>query len=77
MSDYKIIDEASGIIVTQHWQFGTQVWTLSKMTRKYQNDECAICNIVIGKKAYRPITNLSNRMKRICISHGQDLGKSA
>lgn len=60
-----------GLITTYHPEYGEQVWSMSKLTIKHKNDECAICRRSVGDHAYRPFTNGHNRMKRICASCGQ------
>jgi hypothetical protein len=67
---YKIIEVVSkGLIRTSHSRYGKQLWALSKLTKKHKGDACAICEESIGNIAYRPITNLGNRYKRICRRH--------
>ena len=64
---YKIIEVVSGgLIRTSHPKYGEQVWTLVKLTKKHKGDACAICEETIGDIAYRPLTNLGNRYRRIC-----------
>jgi len=58
-----------GWLIIDSVHYGRQIWTLSKMTKKHKSDACAICQEIVGDKAYRPITNQSNRMKRICTHH--------
>lgn len=73
LNDYHIIAHlAPGLIVTSHWRYGNQLWSLSKMTKKHLGDECVICGQPVGAKAFRPVTNLSNRMMRMCAKHEND-----
>ena len=58
-----------GLMLTFHPRYGRQFWSLSKLTRKHQGDSCAVCEQSVGNYAYRPITNLGNRSKRICTRH--------
>jgi len=55
-------------------EYGAQLWALTnQVTRK--NHKCGICGKRIhrGKdKAYRPLTNLGNRMDRICLNCGNE-----
>ncbi|KKM06115.1 hypothetical protein LCGC14_1747350 [marine sediment metagenome] len=48
-------------------EYGEQLWAVSNLTKKKIGKGCAICSSELGKKAYRPTTNKSNRMDRICI----------
>lgn len=57
-------------------KYGTQLWTLGRLTRKKQLKKCYLCGETLGIKAYIPITNLSNRMKRICHRHFDETEKS-
>ena len=59
--------QANGIYtLTSHtWNVHNQIWTRAKIRKSHT---CVICNQKFSKtEMYRPITNLSNRMKRICI----------
>lgn len=58
-----------GLMFTDHPDYGQQMWTLAKLTKKHIHDKCAICGLDVGTHAYRPITNLGNRMLRICQLH--------
>jgi hypothetical protein len=50
-------------------KYGKQLWAVSKLTCKHKNDKCAVCGEPVGDIAFRPITNASNRMHRICTRH--------
>ncbi len=66
MTTYKVVErpgEGLAILVSI---YGRQLWAKGKM-RVHKSTKCAICEQCVGKFAYRPITNLSNRMNRICI----------
>jgi len=58
------------LLITVHPEYGQQLWSTSRMTKLHNRDRCAICGAVVGSQAYRPITNKSNRMERICLRHG-------
>ena len=69
-SDYTIVEfPADDFMLVRHWKFGRQLWAKSKMTRRHNKDKCAICGRIVGKQAYRPLTNSGNRMERICLQH--------
>lgn len=57
------------IIITTHPEYHRQIWAGARMTIRHKNDTCILCGKVVGKRALRPITNLSNRMYRICLAH--------
>ena len=57
------------LIGTISMQYGRQLWAAAKLTKKHKNDKCAVCNGPVGDIAFRPITNASNRMHRICLKH--------
>ncbi len=61
------IDMASteGIALLTHPRYGRQVWVRSQVRKSCR---CAVTGSAIrpGQTAYRPITNSSNRMERIC-----------
>jgi len=60
-----IKDETGFFVVLGHWQYGTQIWTEIKPRKPHK---CTICRADIAMQpCYRPITNRSNRMERICI----------
>jgi len=63
---------SEGLMLTYHFKYGQQLWCKSKMTSRHSKNKCLICGDMVGNKAYRPITNKSNRMKRICLKHSKD-----
>lgn len=63
---YIIYARRSGIIVTDHNEFGRQVWEKRKARKPHK---CVICGGDVGGEGYRPVTNLGNRMDRICAKH--------
>lgn len=63
----KIFNEM--MIGTDHPEYGRQLWGLAKLTKKHKGDLCAMCGLSVGTVAFRPSTNKSNRMKRICVRH--------
>lgn len=66
---YKIAERRDGLLVTDHAEYGRQVWGLANITYKHAHDACELCGGMVGNKGYRPITNKGNRMKRICRNH--------
>jgi hypothetical protein len=47
--------------------FGTQGWVRVEVTKRIRlTRRCSSCGKRLGKKAFRPLTNKSNRMDRIC-----------
>lgn len=73
MGSYKVIDHLSrGLIIVYSSRYRDQMWYLTE--QKVRKDhKCQICRkeILRGKdKAYSPLSNLSNRMDRICFSCG-------
>ncbi len=56
------------IVVLESENYGVQIWSLSNLTKKHKGSSCHICGKIVGDKAYRPATNLGNRMERICIN---------
>jgi len=60
---------SSKLIGTYHSDFGNQLWSLAKLTKKHKGDPCALCGRSVGDVAFRPITNLGNRSVRICQRH--------
>ena len=60
------------LLVTTHPMFGVQLWTQVKLTKKYQNQFCILCEKLLGKTAYSPCTHKGNRMVRICNQHEQE-----
>lgn len=74
--EYELIKILSPeIVVLDSFEYGTQIWVVSNLTKKHKDDNCGICTSKVGNKAYRPTTNKSNRMIRICISCIGDLKK--
>jgi hypothetical protein len=69
LNEYRIEVLADGIIRTNHHEYGSQIWSRSKLTRRHKDDRCAQCGLKVGDVALRPVTNKSNRMKRICLRH--------
>ena len=66
--EYKLIQILSPeLVALSSNKYGTQLWGVANLTKKHKDDNCAICNLKVGSKAYRPTTNKSNRMERICI----------
>lgn len=68
---YTIIEfPAPYLMLTSHSRYGQQLWSEADMTHKHINDECAICGLVVGSRAFRPaMSNAGNRMERICLRH--------
>lgn len=66
---------SKGLVVFRHYIYGSQIWSLAKL-RSRKNDKCAICGVVVGTIAYRPITNRKNRSARICIKHIAPRGRN-
>ncbi len=64
---FNILSIMSEDLVSLDTDYGTQVWGIANMTKKKIGMPCWECRKPIGKKAYRPITNKSNRMDRICL----------
>jgi hypothetical protein len=56
-----------GILIVNLQNKGEQMWHPCKLKK---NKDCFRCDNAIGKggNAYRPITNASNRMHRLCPS---------
>ena len=68
MIEYKLIQVLSPEIVGLYSdEYGKQLWAVANLTKKHKDDRCPICDLKVGDRAYRPTTNKSNRMKRICI----------
>lgn len=65
MRDYQITVVNQGLFTTTHSEYGRQVWSRCKL-RKHQGVKCAQCDTPVGAEAFRPVTNRSNRMRRIC-----------
>ena len=60
---------SGGVIVTEHPEYGTQMWSLGRITHKHSRDDCVLYGSKIGSTGYRPLTNLGNRSFRICSNH--------
>jgi hypothetical protein len=70
LNTYKIVKfPGVGLMLTRHWQYGEQIWSRVRLTKRHSGDHCAQCSEPVGAMAYRPITNRSNRMMRICTRH--------
>ena len=69
MNEYRLNEKpGEGIARIHSIYWGIQLWCLTN-TNVRKDHICAFCNRIIKKgkeKAYRPITNLGNRMDRIC-----------
>lgn len=57
-----------GVLLISSSEWGVQIWNRARM-RTHKTSPCAICGVEVGVEAYRPVTNLSNRMHRICLRH--------
>jgi len=71
---YTLARKGEGLLFVRHPRYGKQLWTLSirPVTRKYWDRLCTMCGQRLGyHRAYRPITNLGNRMHRICKACGE------
>ncbi len=67
-ADYTILEvPGPGLMLTRS-RFGRQLWALAKL-RQHKTSKCAMCDGPLGAEAYRPMTNLGNRMERICPAH--------
>ncbi|KKK93816.1 hypothetical protein LCGC14_2689070 [marine sediment metagenome] len=66
-TEYKLTKVLNHEIVVLDSKYGTQVWAISNLTKRHKDDNCGICSLKVGNRAYRPTTNKSNRMVRICI----------
>jgi len=67
--EYKLKEALSEeLVVLESDKFKVQMWGLSRLTKRHRGDSCAICEENVGDKAYRPATNLGNRMERICVN---------
>lgn len=69
---YEFSRVAPGLILVRHPRYGQQIWSLARLTKRRLGDACAACNRPVGPKAYRPLTNLGNRMMRICLECAQE-----
>lgn len=67
MTDYKLTQVCNdSLSILQSTEYGTQLWVLGKYIRK--RHLCCQCRteVAIGNRMFRPITNLQNRMDRMC-----------
>ena len=72
IDDYEIVKKLNDeVIGVTHWRWGFQLWTLGHMTKQIATESCVICSGPLKDKAFRPITNASNRRRRICQECGQ------
>jgi hypothetical protein len=66
------VRKAEGLLLMQHPRYGQQLWTLGRYIgrKKRKPKSCAGCGKLLEKKeeVWRPITNVSNRMDRICLT---------
>ena len=69
---YRIVEHLGELLGIWSRAYGKQLWAEARMTRVHRGDECAICGDSVGGRAYRPSSNLSNRMQRICMKHKND-----
>jgi hypothetical protein len=78
VSEYEITGfPGSGLMLTEHPQYGQQVWSLVRLGRKHRDDRCALCGLPVGGRAYRPLANRGNRAERICTRHAPGAEGSA
>ncbi len=68
MKKFNVLNILSESIVHLNTTEGNQVWCKANMTKKKIGKPCWECKESIGKEAYSPITNKSNRMERICLN---------
>ncbi len=67
MENYSLVNIMSEkMAVLYSTRYGEQIWSLVNLTKKKIGMDCAICSGTLKKTGYRPITNLGNRMDRIC-----------
>lgn len=62
---YKLVRVLSEGLVGLSSEYGWQLWVICKVRKQH---ECVGCrkSFSAGSKMYRPLTNLSNRMRRLC-----------
>lgn len=66
--DYDAIRKrADGIYLLTHYRHGLQIWTSCKV-RKFHICHVTHASIKKGDIAFRPVTNLGNRMNRISVN---------
>ena len=68
MKKFNILNIMSKDLVVLDTNYSNQVWSKSNITKKKIGQPCWECRRPIGKEAYRPTTNKSNRMERICLN---------
>ena len=51
--------------VLQHREYGAQIWNLAKVRKLHYCDQCRKA-FDIGTGMWRPVTNATNRGRRIC-----------
>ena len=75
MREYKIVRYVTkGILRVLSTYEGIQLWVLTNQPVR-KDHKCSLCGkaILKGKeRAYLPITNLGNRMDRICSKCGEE-----
>ena len=58
---------APDVLVLNDHEFGQQVWTRGKITKKVRESRrCSLCSGALGENGYRPLTIGNNRQDRIC-----------
>jgi RNase P subunit RPR2 len=45
----------------------TALWSICKLNKLHHCDKCKVA-LVVGERAWRPITNGNDRMNRLCVS---------
>ena len=71
MTKYKfltvIVPDTGDLMALEHPKWGRQVWTTARIRKPRP---CAVCGTRLQRRClvYRPVTNKSNRMERICCS---------
>ena len=69
---YKVVGSpGNGLLFIESKKYGRQLWSHGKTTYKKRASPCAICGSAISIWAYRPVSNASNRMERICENCGE------
>lgn len=58
---------SDGLVGLSHVLYGEQLWSLGKIRKSLR--ECKDCGepLPIGAVAFRPLTNVGNRMERLCV----------
>lgn len=64
-NDYRVIGALMGMLILISPRYGEQVWASRRSRKRHQ---CLLCQLEIrvGSQPYSPITNLGNRMDRLC-----------